>query len=378
VALLIDKSLQDSLKRVYHGRLERVLEALGGMGPRYYFRLNSLAGSAREIIESMGARRLDVRRHETIPDTGFLLVKKENPSIEGTPVVADRFAAEAVMQGAHLYAPGVKNCKGLRLGMEASVRDKSGTVVGSGLARQGETAILSYHRGIAIETLKSRFQLPALRESSWYNNGMIHLQSLPSMVACRVLDPKPGEVVVDLNCSPAGKMSYLCQLSENKAKIFGFDRNEQKIEKAREHLERLLCKNYQLIAHDSRYAHLDYTLRADKVLVDPPCTGLGVMPKLSIDATMVDVKNLAAYQMQFLRAAAGIIKKGGTVVYSVCTITLEECEEMVTFATDELGLVEIEAYPIVARNAANGTELSQRFDPELDGAGYFVAKFVKP
>src|SRR5213592_3841972 len=74
---------------------------------------------------------------------------------------------------------------------------------------------------------------------------------------------------------PAGKMSYLCQLTDNRARVVGFDRNTRKTEKAREHLERLRCKNYQLIAHDSRYAHLDYTLRADKVLVDPPCTGLG-------------------------------------------------------------------------------------------------------
>src|SRR5437016_14067080 len=120
------------------------------------------------------------------------------------------------------------------------------------------------------------------------------------MVTCHVLDPKPGEVIVDLNCAPAGKMSYLCQLTKNKARIVGFDRNAEKIQRAREHLERLRCENYQLIAHDSRYAHLDYKFKADKVLVGSPCTGLGVMPKLSIETTKRDIENLSSYPNQFI------------------------------------------------------------------------------
>lgn len=348
------------------------------MGPRYYFRLNVGAEARTEVAENMRSQGLEVGVHEIIPEAAYLPVTEGTLSAEGTVVGADRFAAEAVMQGAHLYAPGVQSCKGLRAGMKATVEDRDGNVVGSGIARQGETAILRYHQGIAVETLDSRFRLPPLRETSWYNGGLIHLQSLPAMATCNVLDPQPGEVIVDLNCSPAGKMSYLCQLTDNKATVIGFDRNTRKTEKAKEHLERLHCRNYQLIAHDSRYAHLDYTLRADKVLVDPPCTGLGVMPKLSIDATMTDVKCLAAYQKQFLRAAALIVKEGGTIVYSVCTITGEECEQTVEFAQDELGLIEVDAEPVVRSNVYGSNEQSQRFDPQLDGIGFFIAKLVKP
>ncbi|MBO0888372.1 hypothetical protein J2P12_04650 [Candidatus Bathyarchaeota archaeon] len=374
---LMDEGLSKSLETVYRGRIGSVIDALGGMGPRYYFRLNGNRRTNTETIDSIGAKGLEVGVHSTIADAAYFPVERSTPVIDGIPVQADRFAAEAVMQGAHLYAPGVKKCKGLRTGMQASVVDKSGTVVGSGVARQGETAILRYHRGVAVETLKSRFRIPPLRETSWYNDGLIHLQSLPSMVTCHVLDPKPNETIVDLNCSPAGKMSYMCRLSNNEARIIGFDRNERKIDRAREHLERLHCRNFQLIAHDSRYAHLDYTIRADKVLVDPPCTGLGVMPKLSIDTTIADVENLVSYQKQFLRAAAGIVKDEGTVVYSVCTITPQECEDMVRFAEDELGLVQVAAEPRVAIPSDTGV-LSQRFDPENDGIGYFIAKFLKP
>ncbi len=374
---MIEEALCRSLETVYNGRIENVLAALRGMGPRYYFRLNGFGRTRDVIVKGMRSSGLDVGLHTTIHDAAYLPVTETPLPPEGISVQADRFAAEAVMHGAHLYAPGVKNCKGLRTGMKATVEDRNGTPVGSGVARQGETSILTYHRGIAVETLNSRYRLPPLRETLWYNEGLIHLQSLPSMVTCHLLDPKPGEVVLDLNCSPAGKMSYLCQLADGKANVIGFDRNERKIEKAREHLERLHCKNYQLIAHDSRYAHLDYTLRADKVLVDPPCSGLGVMPKLSIEATMEEVGNLAAYQRQFLRSAASIVKKGGTIVYSVCTITRQECEDMVKFAEDELGLVEVPADPVISAVAGSSGQ-GQRFDPELDGAGYFIAKFARP
>lgn len=363
---------------MYNGRLKNVLDALSGMGPKYYFRLNGPASAREETIESIRSHGFQVGSHETIPEAAYFPVTEGAPSLDGMRVEADQFAAEAVMHGAHLYARGVRDCKGLRLGMKTTVEDREGNVVGSGIARQGETAILRYHSGIAVETLDSRFRLPPLRETSWYKSGLIHLQSLPAMIASHVLDPRPGELIVDLNCSPAGKMSHLCQLTENRALVIGFDRNERKIEKAREHLERLHCKNYQLIAHDSRYAHIDYTLRADKVLVDPPCTGLGVMPKLSVETTMAGVKSVVDYQKQFLNAAASMVKKHGTIVYSVCTITHEECEGMVEFAEDELGLVEVAAEPTVGRNLPSSNGKSQRFDPELDGAGFFIAKFVKP
>ena len=376
--LRLDDSLRQSLATVYDGRLDNVIHSLGGMGPRYYFRLNDLAGSQLDTLESMRNGGLDAGFHEKVMDAGYLPVRESTILLNEMRVEADRFAAEAVMQGAHLYASGVRNCRKLKVGMSVTVVDRSGTVVGAGVARQSETSILRYRQGIAVEILQSRFLLPHMRETSWYEAGLIHLQSLPAMVTCQVLDPKPDEVVVDLNCAPAGKMSYLCQLTKNNARIIGFDRNEQKIEKAREHLERLRCENYQLITHDSRYAHLDYKFNADKVLVDPPCTGLGVMPKLSIETTKKGIENLASYQKQFMTTAAALVKEGGTVVYSVCTVTGEECEEVARFAEEHLGLVKVSADPIVGRAGLDREKLTQRFDPELDGAGYFIARFVKP
>ncbi len=369
--------LIEILEPVYGTRASNIVESLKSIGPRYYFRLNSLTNPGSRTLESMRLAGLKASRDERISDAGYLPAQETPVENTGTPVVADRYAAEAVLQGAHLYARGVKNCHGLRRGTAASIIDKSGTVAGTGLARQSEASILTYRTGLAVQVTRNRSGLPSLMDTEWYEKGYIHLQSLPAIVTCHVLDPQPGDLIVDMNCAPGGKTSYVCQLTENKATVIGFDRNMRKIDKTRKQLERLGCRNYQLMAHDSRYAHLDYDLRPDKVLVDPPCTGLGVMPRLSFDITEKDVNNLASYQKQFLTSASHLVKPGGTIVYSVCTMPKEECEEAVQFATENLDLTLDEATPMIGGPGMNPWGFTQRFHPDLDGSGYFIAKFSK-
>ncbi len=112
--------------------------------------MNDLVGSQLDTLESMRCRGLEVGFHEKVMDAGFLPVRESTIPLNEMRVEADRFAAEAVMQGAHLYARGVRNCKKLKAGMSVTVVDPSGTPVGSGIARQSETSILRYHQGIAV------------------------------------------------------------------------------------------------------------------------------------------------------------------------------------------------------------------------------------
>ena len=377
--LELEDGLRNELARVYGPRLDDVIEALGSMGSRFYFRLNTLRGDPETILRELASEGLHrLEAHDLIGDAVSLPVRRSETEPRGWPVEADKFAAEAVLHGAHLYAPGVRRCQGLKAGAETSIVTQDGKHAGNGVARQGEQSILKYRTGLAVEVTESRYGIPSLMDKPGYEKGLFHPQSLPAMATCHVLDPQPGESIVDLNCAPGGKLSYLCQLSENQARIIGFDRNTTKLEKTRKHLERLGCSNYQLINHDSRYAHEDFTFRADKVMVDPPCTGLGVIPKLGVDMTEVDVHNLSDYQRQFLTAASHIVRDGGVIVYSVCTITWEECEGVLDHAIDRLGLVLDEACPKVGANGLDERSMTQRFDPDIDGTGYFIARFLKP
>jgi 16S rRNA C967 or C1407 C5-methylase (RsmB/RsmF family) len=347
------------------------------MPSKYYLRINTLKAERDTIVRSMIASDLRAEAHPQLEDATFLHPRPSEIDTDGVIVEANRFAAEAVQLGAHLYAPGVRRCHGLRPGMKATVVDGNGTPVGSGVSHQSETSILTYRQGVAVEINSSRTGLPSIMETPWYSSGQIHLQSLPAILTCRILDPRPGETIVDLNCAPGGKTSHISQLTRNQARIIGFDRNTRKIEKAKELMQRMGCTNYQLISHDSRYVHLDYNIKADRVLVDPPCTALGILPKLAVETTAQNVENSAAYQKQFLTAASHITKKEGTIVYSVCTITKEECEDVAGFAEKELGLTLDNQFPILGENGFDRDCLTQRFSPDIHQTGYFIARFVK-
>ena len=373
----IDSELERRLRTTYGPRTDRVLSAMVALPKEYYFRINTIKAERDTIIQSMLSNGLHAEAHAQLNDAGFLHPRAAKIETDGNIVVADRFAAEAVQLGAHLYALGVTRCHGLRPRMKVTVVDESGTPVGSGVSHQSETSILTYRQGLAVETTRSRTGLPSIIGTPWHSDGHIHLQSLPAILTCHVLSPNPGETVVDLNCAPGGKTSHICQLTSNQARVIGFDRSKQKIQKARELMQRLGCTNYQLIAHDSRYVHLDYNIKADRVLVDPPCTALGIVPKLAIETRARTVDGSADYQRQFLSAASHLVKKDGTIVYSVCTITEEECEDVVEFALKELGLVLDQQVPFLAEAGFDRDHLTQRFNPDIHETGYFMARFIK-
>jgi 16S rRNA (cytosine967-C5)-methyltransferase len=371
------KNLIHSLSRIYGERVNQILKAIGSIGPRYYIRVNTLLQSSTKLIEDMRSNRLEAFSDKEVEDALYLCTRETRIESQDKIVQADLFAAEAILQGAHLYAAGVRNCQGLRVSTHVSVTDPNGITVGSGESLQDETSILTYRKGIAVKISENPSGLPSLMETPWYASGQIYLQSLPAIVVGHVLDPQPGDVIVDLNCAPGGKMSHICQLTQNKARVLGFDRSTRKLERTKQTLDRLKCQNCSLILHDSRYVHIDYSLAVDKVLVDPPCSALGVTPKLSINKDTNNIRDLAAYQRQFLLTASKIVKPGGFVVYSVCTITFEECEEIVGFAESDLGLKQIDAGPFIGGHGLDLNGMSQRFDPVSDGCGYFIAKFVK-
>jgi 16S rRNA C967 or C1407 C5-methylase (RsmB/RsmF family) len=375
--LQLDPDLENHLRQIYGSRANRVLSAMSTAPSKYYFRINVLKAERDTIIRSMIATGLQAEPHVKLEDAGFLRPRASKIETDGLIVEANRFAAEAVQLGAHLYAPGVKRCHGLRPAMKVTVVDGNGTPVGSGVSHQSETGILTYRQGVAVEIKNSRTGLPSIMETPWYFNGQIHLQSLPAILTSHILDPKPGDTIVDLNCAPGGKTSHISQLTGNQARVIGFDRNERKIEKTRELMQRLGCANYQLISHDSRYVHLDYNIKADRVMVDAPCTALGIVPKLGIETTMQNVENSADYQKQFLTAASHITKKNGTVVYSVCTITKEECEDVVGFAERELELTLEKQATVLGESGFDQDHVTQRFSPDFHETGYFIARFIK-
>ena len=371
------------LERVYGDDLGKVVQSLKRPGRHYYFRVNTLKTTVDRIVRQFEKRGIRVYRHPLIDEALYFEVEILG-SIQNfeKKIIVDKFTAESVLQGAHVYAPGIRICRGLRRGDRVTIMDDQGQVVGAGLAQMNENSILTFRRGLAVEVVFPLFKVPSLREMPEYEQGLVYPQSLPAILTTRILDPQPGETIIDLTCAPGGKLSHISQITKGLAKAFGFDRNERKIGLTRETVQRLGCGGVVLIAHDARYLDVDFQeLVADRCLVDPPCSALGVKPKTYEYTSREEIQALSRYQRQFLKAASKILRLGGTLVYSVCTMTMPECEENVKFAVDECGL-KVEKQSLML--GSSGLDalfpeggLTQRFHPQLHDSGYFVAKFRK-
>lgn len=199
-----------------------------------------------------------------------------------------------------------------------------------------------------------------------------------------MIDPRPNEVIVDMNAAPGGKTSHIIQLSEGKAVVHAFDRSEGKVRELIEVLSRLGMDGlYRVEVRDTRYLDVDrpdLVNSVDKVLIDPPCTDMGVRPRLFDVKTMDLVISMSNYQRQFIKVAWKLLKPGGVLVYSTCTIPPLENEDNIAYA-ESLGF---EVVNISVPNASGGLiskyrDSVVRFYPHIhDTPGFFIAKLRKP
>jgi len=338
------------------GWLCRELEALESPPPRLYVRVNTLKVDVEEYLENLRGDGLEFRRDPDIPEAIWHPVEGplEVPVFE-VKVVADKRASESVLMGSDLYAPGILWApRGLRRGMRVTVVSENGVVVGSGVAEMGYEEIRRIGRGLAVRITHPRYRAPRISELPGYREGLVYGQSLPSMAAVRLLDPKPGEVIVDLTAAPGGKIGYAAQLAGPGSRVVAVDRPSKR-GVLEETLRRLGLGWVEVVAGDSR--RLPGPLaglvgRVDAVIVDPPCTNLGVRPKVYDNKTLWDSISASRYQRGFLRAAARLARRGGRIVYSVCTLAWDEGPGNVGWAIEDLGLEPLEPPDWLARRAS--------------------------
>jgi 16S rRNA (cytosine967-C5)-methyltransferase len=376
-----EERLLQALFQAYGSRLEGVMQALGKPPKEYALRVNTLRADVDRVILALQEMGAECRLSPLIEEA--VLVKVNGPyqlERSGKIVVARKGAAESVMLGSRLYAPGVLKTEKYRVGEVVSVEDPKGHLVGKGIAMMPPKTDDLKRRGVAVDTKESIYRLPPLRDSELYGSGLIREQSIPAMIASKVLEPGRGETIVDMCAAPGGKTLHIAQLIENEGRVYAFDHSEGRMAGLLADMARLGIKCVVPMCHDSRYIDKDFpTLKADRVIVDPPCSALGVRPKLYEETTYRRVGGCAEYQKHFMRAASRIVKRGGVIVYSTCTLTLEENEAVVRFSMDELGL-ELEDQIIRVGEGGFGEGLGrvQRFSPDrLDMPGYFIAKFTK-
>ena len=372
------------LAPVYGPQLNDVIRALSSPGSWYTLRVNTLKCSVDYIEKHLMLLGLEVKVNNKFEDVVFIKVlgPYDIPELKKI-VVVDKPTAESVMVGANVYAPGVKMMENVNRGDVVTVTDPHGTPIAIGRAVMSSHEMRNTRRGLVIETLRSVYKLPPIRSLDIHKQGLVYPQALPSILAVKSLNPQEDQIIVDLTAAPGGKLTYASQLMRNKGIVIGIDRSANKIRELNENIRRLGIKNAKILCLDSRYADLKLSElkgKVDAVIVDPPCSALGVRPKLYDEVR--NIKDLSSYQRQFIKTGYNLLRKGGKMLYSVCTMCIEECEENVNYAIERLGMQPLK--PIRMMGDIGLREYSPyanevvRFHPHIhDTPGFFYAILVK-
>lgn len=162
--------------------------------------------------------------------------------------------------------------------------------------------------------------------------GLFQVQDESSMLVGRVLDPRPGEVIVDVCSAPGGKTTHIAELMENRGQVIARDIHEHKIKLINEAAIRLGIDIIKAEIFDASEMDLELAEKADRVLVDAPCTGLGIIrrkPDIKWTRNSNDLKDIVKIQEKILNTSSKYVKPGGVLVYSTCTIEPQENEELV-------------------------------------------------
>jgi len=171
-----------------------------------------------------------------------------------------------------------------------------------------------------------------LLDTDFYKMGMFTPQDESSMLVSEKLDPKHGDVVMDVCAAPGGKTTAIAERMNNTGKIIASDVYRRKLDLIDKEAERLGIRNIETRSWDATRVDSAMVHKADRVLVDAPCSGLGVVrrkPEIKYKALTSDMELLPKKQLAILSASSSYVKMGGTLVYSTCTINPRENEKVV-------------------------------------------------
>ncbi|CAB3261455.1 unnamed protein product [Arctia plantaginis] len=343
----------------------------------------------------------------------------------GKEVIVDALCAAAVLRGAHVFAPGVLglpvNCRiGQRVdvygdleghckrGLKVPYEGKK-QYVGMGYLQMLRADLFDngvQPSGVAVHTILPASRLPVINESI-YPKGVVLLQNLPSIICGWVVDAQANEYILDMCAAPGNKTTHLAEMSNDKAIIVAIDKSPRKAAKIKENCEIQGVTCVKAYAYDSTKCCSEDSVDIisgppfppnsfDKVLLDAPCSGLGQRPQLVNKMTPKIINSYKFVQRKLFAEAVKVLKVGGKLIYSTCTIAEQENECMIAWVLDKFPFLKlIPSEPLLGGPGLKNKGLNeeqrlmvQRFGPVDDeirpvqnlyknSIGFFIAAFVK-
>lgn len=182
-------------------------------------------------------------------------------------------------------------------------------------------------QGIRLESGGSLEKLPG------FADGLFQVQGESSQLVNHLLSPSPGARILDACAAPGGKCTHIAELMKDKGELIAIDISARGINKIIENVKRLGLKSVRALRADASEALSSIELHSfDRILVDAPCSGLGTLrghPEIKWQRSENDIQRLSRLQSKLLQRLSGYLKPGGVLVYSTCTLTREENEEVV-------------------------------------------------
>lgn len=188
---------------------------------------------------------------------------------------------------------------------------------------------ISYQGSAYIDYFIKVKSLSGIAQMNIFQSGYFTVQDESAALPVLLLSPQPGERVLDMCAAPGGKTTLIAEMMNNQGQILAVDKYESKLNLIKTSCERLGIQNVQLVVADAAELQIE---PADKVLIDAPCSGLGVLrkkPDIRWKREAEDIPRLAKLQLSLLENAARLVLPGGVMVYSTCSTEPEENSQLV-------------------------------------------------
>ncbi|XP_071455960.1 tRNA (cytosine(72)-C(5))-methyltransferase NSUN6 isoform X4 [Marmota flaviventris] len=314
-----------------------------------------------ELKKQLNGLIVPVLQHPDLQDVLLIPVigPRKNIKRQQCEAIVGAQCGNAVLRGAHVYIPGIMSAsKFMKAGDVISVysdikgkckkgaKEFDGTKVflGNGISELSRKEIFSglpEMKGIGIRMTEPIYLSPS------FDNVLpsyLFLQNLPSVVVTHVLNPQPGEKILDLCAAPGGKTTHIATLMHDQGEVIALDKISNKIEKIKQNASLFGLNSIKAYCFDGTKAlkldMIENTEGAppflpesfDRILLDAPCSGMGQRPNMACTWTLKEVTSYQPLQRKLFSVAVQLLKPGGVLVYSTCTITLAENEEQVAWA----------------------------------------------
>ncbi len=390
---LIDKFINNVMKPQEIGEFKMGVQAflrLYVYQTRVAKRWTKIDLKEAENIAKMGRAILGWRTlSEVEPFLGFLLTRELDPVLKG--------ASDEEKIALRTFHPNwfVKYCFNL-LGrneatafLEANVNPPPACIRLNTLRGSEESVLETLAaEGVKlekVEPLKHTYKIlggkQSLTGTESFRDGLFYIQDKASCFAAEAADPKPKMTVMDVCAAPGAKTTYIAQLMRNQGSICSVDYSVRRMQAWRTEVARMDVRIALPVIADVCVS-LPFALEADLVVLDPPCTSTGIFakqPSAKWRLTPKSIEKMAEIQWRMINNCAERLKAGGVLVYSTCSITVEENEiiiEQFLKQHPEFAMAEIK--PKLGVPGLRGLDRCQRLYPHVNESnGFFIAKLLK-